>query len=300
MEILTFFITPIIGGLIALSTNWLAIRMLFRPHKEVRIFGIKLPFTPGLIPKERVRLTDKLAEAVSTKLLTPDVLARDLSNPTLWPLPDLTIGEALAKNGISTIQDLAEPVGGRIKALVKANLANVLSAVEGFDEKLPALDEKLKAFTFKVIDENVSGLASIFISKEKIYKSIKTAAVGYLVNPENFDEIEAKILDAVDAVFTSERMQEILLEKVFSFHIKNELGPLLEREQNTVKNIIAAAAGYLAAHMPVKSMIENKMADLDVAEIERIVLSVTGRELKVIVLLGGVLGFIIGLIAVLI
>jgi len=43
-------------------------------------------------------------------------------------------------------------------------------------------------------------------------------------------------------------------------------------------------------------MIENKLASFDVAEAEEIILSVAGRELKIIVMLGGVLGFMIGLI----
>jgi len=44
--------------------------------------------------------------------------------------------------------------------------------------------------------------------------------------------------------------------------------------------------------------VERKMASYDVKEAERMILSVVGRELKVIVLLGGVFGFIIGLLSV--
>ena len=43
----------IVGAIIGYFTNWLAIKMLFRPHYEKKIFGIKIPFTPGLIPKEK-------------------------------------------------------------------------------------------------------------------------------------------------------------------------------------------------------------------------------------------------------
>ena len=35
-----------VGAIIGYITNWLAIKMLFRPHGEKKIFGIKLPFTP--------------------------------------------------------------------------------------------------------------------------------------------------------------------------------------------------------------------------------------------------------------
>ncbi len=49
-----FLIASIIGGIIGYLTNWIAIKMLFRPYEEKRIFGMKVPFTPGLIPKEKL------------------------------------------------------------------------------------------------------------------------------------------------------------------------------------------------------------------------------------------------------
>ena len=47
---------PIIGALIGYCTNYIAVKMLFYPKQEVRIFGRKLPFTPGAIPKGKQRL----------------------------------------------------------------------------------------------------------------------------------------------------------------------------------------------------------------------------------------------------
>ena len=158
MQILTFFTAPVLGGLIALSTNWLAIRMLFRPHKEIRVFGIKLPFTPGLIPKERVRIAKKLANAISTKLLTPDVLARELLNPDMWPLPDVTVGEVLKEFNIKIINE--EHIGNAIDRLLP-KLADELTL---FEEKYSFVDEKLKELTEKVINENIGGFAGLFIS----------------------------------------------------------------------------------------------------------------------------------------
>lgn len=71
---------PVLGGIIGYSTNWLAIKMLFKPYKEVRIAGIKVPFTPGVIPKERGRIAEKIGEAVGRHLLTSDVLTRELKS----------------------------------------------------------------------------------------------------------------------------------------------------------------------------------------------------------------------------
>ncbi|GGI31870.1 membrane protein [Staphylococcus chromogenes] len=43
----------LIGALIGGVTNMIAIKMLFHPFKAYYIFGKRIPFTPGLVPKRR-------------------------------------------------------------------------------------------------------------------------------------------------------------------------------------------------------------------------------------------------------
>lgn len=45
-------IGPLVGAIIGLITNGIAIKMIFRPLYAKYLWGWKLPFTPGLIPKE--------------------------------------------------------------------------------------------------------------------------------------------------------------------------------------------------------------------------------------------------------
>ncbi len=77
---ITMIMTPILGGVIGYTTNWLAIKMLFKPHREVRIGKLKVPFTPGLIPREKQRIANKLGIAVGQHLLTEDVIVTELTN----------------------------------------------------------------------------------------------------------------------------------------------------------------------------------------------------------------------------
>ena len=46
-------IGPLVGAIIGLITNGIAIKMIFRPLYAKYLWGWKLPFTPGLIPKEK-------------------------------------------------------------------------------------------------------------------------------------------------------------------------------------------------------------------------------------------------------
>ena len=63
---LSVVIAACIGG----STNYLAIRMLFRPKRPVMLWGRKLPFTPGLIPKRKEEIARSLGKVVSEYLVT--------------------------------------------------------------------------------------------------------------------------------------------------------------------------------------------------------------------------------------
>lgn len=67
-----------IGAIIGYFTNWLAIKMLFKPHNEVRFLGVKVPFTPGLIPKEKERIANSVGNAVGYHLLDKETIIESL------------------------------------------------------------------------------------------------------------------------------------------------------------------------------------------------------------------------------
>lgn len=69
---------PAIGALIGYITNDIAVRMLFRPHRAWYIKGFHIPFTPGIIPKERGRIAREVGKAVSENLISGEVLGKNL------------------------------------------------------------------------------------------------------------------------------------------------------------------------------------------------------------------------------
>lgn len=64
-------VPPLVGGLIGYFTNDLAITMLFRPYRAIKVWGKALPFTPGLIPRNQGRLAQRISNAIMSSLLTP-------------------------------------------------------------------------------------------------------------------------------------------------------------------------------------------------------------------------------------
>ena len=75
---LSYIIAPLLGGVIGYITNDIAIRMLFRPHTAKYIFGCHVPFTPGIIPKEKGRIAEAIGGVISENLMNQEVLQRYL------------------------------------------------------------------------------------------------------------------------------------------------------------------------------------------------------------------------------
>lgn len=66
---------PLIGALIGWLTNYIAIKMLFHPRKEVRIFFIPVQ---GVFPKRQKDLARKLGHIVSEELVSVEDLTAHL------------------------------------------------------------------------------------------------------------------------------------------------------------------------------------------------------------------------------
>lgn len=65
---------PVLGGIIGYFTNDIAIKMLFRPYRAIYIAGRRVPFTPGLIPRNQERLAKNISDTIMGSLLTPKEL----------------------------------------------------------------------------------------------------------------------------------------------------------------------------------------------------------------------------------
>lgn len=78
---LLLLISIVVAAFIGGVTNHLAIKMLFFPYEEKRLFGWRIPFTPGIIPKRRGEIAGSFGRIVSHHLITSDGLRRWLQKP---------------------------------------------------------------------------------------------------------------------------------------------------------------------------------------------------------------------------
>jgi uncharacterized membrane protein YheB (UPF0754 family) len=128
-RVLPWVAPPLLGAVIGYVTNDIAIRMLFRPLTEKRLFGLRIPFTPGIIPKQRYELAESIARMVSRELITPDAVREQMASPGFR--------ERLESNVQSLLGDLLDrplsALGGAESEALLASLERFLAdALAGF------------------------------------------------------------------------------------------------------------------------------------------------------------------------
>lgn len=79
MNLIATLSPPLLGAFIGWVTNAIAIKMLFRPLKPWRLFGVRLPMTPGVIPGKRHELAVNIGRMVGAQLLTSEDIAKALT-----------------------------------------------------------------------------------------------------------------------------------------------------------------------------------------------------------------------------
>lgn len=79
MTLINYLTPPLVGAFIGYITNAIAIRMLFRPLRPWRVFGIRVPMTPGVIPGKRHEFAANIGRMVGAHLLSSADIAKAMS-----------------------------------------------------------------------------------------------------------------------------------------------------------------------------------------------------------------------------
>ncbi|MDR0554579.1 MAG: DUF445 family protein [Treponema sp.] len=129
---------PLIGALIGYVTNALAIKMLFRPLREARIFGIRLPFTPGILPRQRRKLADSIGAMVERELLTAEMLQERIRREDARQAAKNAVARYRARFLNTPLKSLAPPRD----VLERASFSRLLYSL--LDTALTAIIEEIR------------------------------------------------------------------------------------------------------------------------------------------------------------
>ena len=99
---LPYVLPPLIGALIGALTNDVAIRMLFRPYHARHLGKWRVPFTPGLIPRERHHIAESIADTFVAHVFGNEDVA------------ELFLSEKVKAQLKSKVDDLIGQLGGML------------------------------------------------------------------------------------------------------------------------------------------------------------------------------------------
>ncbi len=288
---LKYIITPVMGTVIGYGTNYIAVKMLFRPRNEVKIFGRTIPFTPGAIPKGKPRLAKAIGNVVGNTLITKDDIKSKLLNENTQAAVIGKISEILnaeIRSEVMTVGKLDDEGYAAIKIkisdtvteqiLVSVNNINIGKVISDECEKV--VKEKIQNPMLKMFinDDFIASITRMIGDEvQKYIDKNGKALVGREVN-RKIDDIEVKsvseLLKNVD--ITDEKIQSSIT-KLYNKSVEKALDELF-------------------AKIDISKMIEDKINAMDMDELENLVLQVMKKELDTIVNLGAVIGLIMGLL----
>lgn len=179
----TFIFMIVIGAAIGAVTNHLAIQMLFRPYKAYYLFGKRVPFTPGLIPRRRDELAKQMGLMVVNHLLTPEGIKKRL-------VSDAAKTQAL-RAGEQLIQKLSLSEVTVKEALEKAGMKRPEKAADAWISSWT--DDKLNELFRQYGDQSLKELVPIEV-QEKLEEKIPMIS-GYILSRSvrYFESDEGKI-----------------------------------------------------------------------------------------------------------
>lgn len=289
---LKYIIDPVMGTIIGFGTNYIAVKMLFRPYNAIKIGKITLPFTPGVIPKRKNEIAKALGDTISKELFTnedikdvflSDEIKEKVSSSIILNLKsdDKSLKELILKNideekynnlKINIENFIAEKIS---EGLLKIDIANII-----IEEGSKAIVESLKGNFF-----------GGFISEDTIKKM--AGPIGKNIEKylrENVKDLVFPYIDLELSNLESQSVDDILKKLEIS---DDRLKDIIE---NLYSKIVEEKMQTIFDSLNISEIIQDKIKAMNINEIERLFMVVMKKELNAIVNLGAFLGLLLGLI----
>lgn len=295
MDMMNIIAGPLVGAVIGYFTNFIAVKMLFRPLHEVKIGNFRLPFTPGIIPKGKERLARALGVAVGENLLTKEDLEKIVLGDSVKKIVVDALMESVVneKNQNTSVKELLTAyIPPAAYEAEKEHLENLLceKVLEGI-EKLDIV-RMINEESKRVVRDKIQGSFFEKMISDDLIEGL-TSHIG--VRVEHYVQENGR-----DWIFPMIDEQAVSLEKKTLPELAETAGVRKEQIRAAVEqaytHMVEEKVSDFAEQFPIREMVEEKVQQMDVLEIEELVLSVMKNELNSIVNLGALIGLLIGII----
>lgn len=298
MDILHVIGGPLVGALIGYCTNYIAVKMLFRPLRPVKIGNIVLPFTPGIMPKRKPALAKALGNAVGNTLLTTEDLKKTLLSDEV-------------KKTVSTMLVNQLQAVANCKQTIKEIVLSVTDEEQYLDKK--------EEWTEKITDRIMTNLEKMDIGnivategKKAVREKMSGSFVSMFLNDDLMDSLAQPIGEAVEQYLYMEGRDYIepLVSKELDEFSQNEIGTVVtsmdidftkmaQTIEQWYQNGIEQFITPIVEQFHISSIVEQKVNEMPVEDLEQLVLSVMKHELQMVVNLGALIGLVLGILNIL-
>ena len=185
-----FLVMILISGAIGWITNWVAIKMLFRPHKEINFGLFKIQ---GLIPKRRAEIGSGIANIIQNELISVKDVISNIDREEFSKRLNALIDEVLDKNLKKKVKEkfpflqmfltdkIAKDVGNTIKDIIMGNQEKIFEIFSNYAEENidfeVIISDKISNFSLDKLEEIITFLAK----KELKHIEVIGAILGMLI-----------------------------------------------------------------------------------------------------------------------
>lgn len=287
-------IRPLIGAGIGYVTNWIAVKMLFRPLTPIKVGKFILPFTPGIIPRNKDRIAESIGNSISENLLTEETLKSTLLSEEM----KLTFQNKLLGILNSTKEN---------EITSKELLCNYINE-DSYYLFLKNIKEKLtKSIYGTIVDYDVGKIVAEQIeisAKEKIKGSILGIFGGNSIINSISETANVKVnnyikkhgKDVIENMISSEitKYENTKISNIMTSIDSNT--DLITFIMKLYENFIIEKMPNLLNTLNISKIVQDKINSMDMLELEKLILEIMKKELNALVNLGAIIGFLLGLL----
>ncbi|WCB32863.1 DUF445 family protein [Fusobacterium polymorphum] len=180
----------LISGAIGWITNWVAIKMLFRPHKEINFGLFKIQ---GLIPKRKAEIGTGIASIIQNELISVKDVISNIDREEFSKRLNKLIDDVLDKNLKKKVKEkfpllqmfftdkVAKDIGNTIKDIVMENQEKIFEIFSNYAEENidfeVIISDKISNFSLDKLEEIITLLAN----KELKHIEVIGAILGMLI-----------------------------------------------------------------------------------------------------------------------
>ena len=181
----------LISGAIGWITNWVAIKMLFRPHREINFGLFKIQ---GLIPKRKAEIGTGIANIIQNELISVKDVISNIDREEFSKRLNKLIDDVLDKNLKKKVKEkfpllqmfftdkIAKDIGNTIKEIVMENQEKIFEifsnyAEENIDFEI-IISDKISNFSLDKLEEIITLLAKRELKHIEVIGAILGMLIG--------------------------------------------------------------------------------------------------------------------------